>query len=360
MHLGYLARVADPSPPVWPDQLRPGPHNAVTDVAGVRVGHHQRTDDGWLTGTTVVLAPAGTTGGLDIRGGGPAVTDTALLDPSAMVQHVDAVCFSGGSAFGLAAADGVRTWLAEQHTGFRVGPEPHHVVPIVPGAALFDLGLGGAYGNRPDAAFGYAAAAAAADGPVPMGTVGAGTGAHAGHLKGGIGTASVVLPSGITVAALVALNSAGSPVDPHTGALWGLARALPGEFTVSEPNPAALAEFRAHVPTPRDLNTTLAVVVTDAALSKAECTRLAGAAHDGMARAIDPIHQYTDGDVAFALATGAHVVADGDEQMAGARFAALGALGAAAADAVARAIVHATLAATPAGGLPTYRDAFHP
>lgn len=351
-------------PPTLPP--RPGPFNAITDVAGIRVGHHQRIGDGWLTGTTAILTPPGTTAGHDVRGGGPAVTDTALLDPSAMVQHVDAICLSGGSVYGLAAADGVRRWLGEHHRGLRLGPAEHHVVPIVPGAALFDLGAGGRFQNHVDASFGVAAAAAAdasAPGPVAQGTVGAGTGAHAGHLKGGIGSASVVLANGVTVAALVAVNCAGSPVNPADGTLWGAVRGLPGEFAVTTPDPAEAESFRAHERTMPDLNTTLAVVATDARLDKAECHRLAVAAHDGMARAIDPIHQYVDGDVAFALATGVHDVADapvtdGLIRPADTRLGQLMAIGAAAADTVARAIVHATLAATSAGKLVSYRDAF--
>lgn len=342
--------------------MRPGPTNSITDVAGIRVGHHQQTGRGWLTGTTVVLTPSGTVAGADIRGGGPATSETALLDPTMMVQHADALCLSGGSAYGLATADGVRSWLADRHTGFRVGPAPHHVVPIVPTAVLFDLGAGGDFHHRPDASFGLAAAEAATDGPVAMGTVGAGTGAHAGHLKGGIGTASMVLPGGITIAALVALNAGGSPVNPTTGGLWGADRGLPGEFPQPRPAAAEVIAFREHVRTPPALNTTLAVVATDAVLTKAECSRLAGSAHDGMARAIDPIHQYTDGDVAFALATGVLPIPEDDHagtiQPASNRFAQLGVLGAAAAGVVARAIVHATLAATSAGEMVSYRDTF--
>lgn len=346
--------------------FEPGPTNSLTDVGGVRVGHHQQIAEGWLTGTTVVLPPPGTVASADVRGGGPATTETDLLEPTRMVQHADAIVLSGGSAYGLATCDGARTWLAEHHLGFRLGPEPHHVVPIVPGAALMDLGAGGAFANRPDASFGYAAAeAAAADtgsGPVAQGTIGAGTGAHAGHLKGGLGSASVVLPNGITVAALVALNSSGSPVNPATGALWGIDRGLPGEFDLGVPDPAEARAFREHVFEPPQLNTTLAVIATDAVLSKAECARLAGAGHDGMARAINPIHQYVDGDIVFALATGAVEVPPieyaGTLQPAMSRLISVGVLFAAAADAVARAIVHATFAATSAGRLVSYRDTF--
>lgn len=317
--------------------MTPGPTNSIVDVAGVRVGHYERVGTGWLTGTTVVLPPAGTVGGVSVGGGGASTSELTPLDPTGLVPHVDAVCLTGGSAYGLAAADGVRAWLAARRTGYRVGPERHQVVPIVPAAVLFDLGAGGRFGNRPTTAFGRAAAAAATDGPVALGSVGAGTGAHAGPLRGGVGSASRVLDSGVTVAALVVVNSAGSPVDPASGALWGAARGLPGEFRLRRPSALEARAYRQFPRGPRPLNTTLAVVATDADLTKPECTRLAAAAHDGMARAIDPIHQYHDGDVAFALATGVL---------------------AAAADTVARAIVHAVLAATDGGPWVSYRTQF--
>lgn len=348
--------------------MQSGTRNDITDVAGVRVGHHHRRSRGWLTGTTVVLPPEGTVGGVDVRGGGPGTRETDLLDPVNMVDRVDAVCLTGGSAYGLAAADGVVTWLAEHQRGFAVGPEPHQVVPIVPAAVLFDLGVGGSFANRPDAGFGRRAAAAAASParrsrPVAQGTVGAGTGAHIERLKGGIGSASVVLDSGITVGALAAVNSSGRTFDLGTGELlgrrWGLAR----EFDhIGTPDPAEIASFGDEAPGRPPLNTTLVVVATDARLAKHECTRMAGSAHDGMARAIDPIHLYGDGDVAFALSTGAvevpDVRRDAAFRPASSRPGQLGLVLAAAADVVARAIVHATLAATSAGGLSSYLDRF--
>lgn len=347
-------------------RVRSGSTKSLTDVAGIRVGHHARTDAGWLTGTTVVLTPDGTVGGVDVRGGGPGVGDLAPLDPTGLVPTVDAVVLSGGSAYGLAAADGVRTWLRRARRGYRVGPEPHQVVPIVPAAILFDLGRGGRFGNTPTAAFGRAAAEAATDTGVEQGNVGAGTGAFAGLLKGGVGSASVVLPSGVTVAALVALNSAGSVADPANGRLWGADRGLRGEFAVRRPSAAEARRYRELAREPRPLNTTLAVVATDAALTKGECSRLAIAAHDGMARAIDPIHLYTDGDVAFALATGEHPLEPDDDQVEAStgqrpqmgRPGLMAPLLAAAADTVTRAIVHAALAATSAGGRLSYREQF--
>ena len=337
-----------------------GARNDLTDVDGIAVGHHQRVGRGWLTGTTVVLAPDGTVGGVDVRGGGPGTRETDCLAPTTMVSRVDAVCLSGGSAYGLDAASGVMAWLAERHRGFPVGPEPQHVVPIVPAAVLFDLGRG-KFANRPDASFGAAAAERARPRPFAQGSVGAGTGARAARLKGGIGSASVVLPGGITVAALVALNSGGNAIDLSTGLPWGAERGIGDEFAMLR-RPAR-AELRAHLdlPTaPPPMNTTLAIVATDAILDKHECTRLASAAHDGMARSIDPIHTYGDGDVAFALSTRRlPVPIDAPPaRLATARFAALGLIIAAAADAVARAVVHAVVHAATAGEMASYRDQF--
>jgi L-aminopeptidase/D-esterase-like protein len=341
-----------------------GRRNALTDVAGIRVGQYQRRGRGWLTGTTVVLPPPGTVGGVDVRGGGPGTRETDLLAPANLVQRVDAICLTGGSAYGLAAAGGVVDWLAERDMGLPVGSQPHHVVPIVPAAVLFDLGLGGRFDARPDTAFGYRAAAAASAGTVRQGTVGAGTGAHAGGLKGGVGTASVVLDNGVTVAALVAANPGGTPVDARTGELWGARYGQPGEFDhVRRPSRAEARAYAEDPPMRPPLNTTLAIVATDARLDKAECARMALTAHDGMARAISPIHLYTDGDVAFALATGAREVPEvrrdgGHIRPADTRPGQLGLLLAAAADCVTRAIVHAVLAATSAGGLSSYADRF--
>lgn len=334
-----------------------GPRNDLTDVAGTAVGHHQRTGDGWLTGTTVVLPPTGTVGAVDVRGGGPATRETDALSPTTLVEHVDAVVLTGGSAYGLDAAAGAMQWLEERGRGFRVGPGPEHVVPIVPAAALFDLGRGGDFRARPTAEFARAAAdAATSDSPVPQGSVGAGTGAVAGGLKGGVGSASAVLASGAMVGALVVVNSAGSAVDAADGMLLAARYAVDGEFGLrgapTADELAAWTEASERMRAARSpFNTVLAVVATDARLTPAECTRLAGAAHDGLARAVSPIHTYVDGDVAFGLATGAWEV----EQP---RIPALNSLLAAAADTVARAVGHAVLSTAGAVGLPSYREAF--
>jgi L-aminopeptidase/D-esterase-like protein len=325
--------------------------DALTDVAGLRVGHATRTGDGWLTGTTVVLAPAGgAIAAVDVRGGGPGTKETDALDPRNLVQKVEAVVLTGGSAYGLDSASGVMAWLEERGRGVRVGLDPAHVVPVVPAACVFDLGRGGDFRARPDAATGRAAVEAAdASGPgapVPEGCVGAGTGATVGRIKGGIGTASAVLDSGITVAALVVANAAGSAVDPKTGVLYGeLLRDGRTAYPSAEVHEAArqrLAEAAAkNAPPP--LNTTLAVVATDADLTRAQAHKLAGTAHDGIARAVRPVHLLNDGDTVFALATGARPLAT-DNPLA------LNEILAAGADLVTRAIVRAVRAADPVDG----------
>jgi L-aminopeptidase/D-esterase-like protein len=324
--------------------------DALTDVAGVRVGHATRTGDGWLTGTTVVLAPeGGAVAAVDVRGGGPGTKETDALDPRNLVRKVEAVVLTGGSAYGLDAASGVMAWLEERGRGVRVGPDPAHVVPVVPAACVFDLGRGGDFRARPDAATGRAAveaAAATAEGaPVPQGCVGAGTGAVVGQVKGGIGTASTVLESGITVAALVVANAAGSAVDPETGVLYGelfQGRVRYPEPEVHEAALRRLAEVAGRNAAP-PLNTTLAVVATDAGLSKAQAQKLAGTAHDGIARAVRPVHLLSDGDTVFTLATGTRPLNEADPL-------ALNEVLAAGADLVTRAIVRAVRAATPVDG----------
>ncbi|MBQ1089621.1 P1 family peptidase [Streptomyces sp. B93] len=335
--------------------------DALTDVAGLRVGHATRNGDGWLTGTTVVLAPqGGAVAAVDVRGGGPGTKETDALDPRNLVQKAEAVVLTGGSAYGLDAASGVMAWLEEQRRGVRVGPDPAHVVPVVPAACVFDLGRGGDFRARPDAALGRAAVEAAAateyGGPVAEGCVGAGTGAVVGTVKGGVGTASTLLGSGITVAALVVANAAGEGVDPETGVLYGelfQGRVEYPEARVHEAARGRLAEVAARN-APPPLNTTLAVVATDAELSKAQAQKLAGTSHDGIARAVRPVHLLSDGDTVFALATG--------ERPLDPHPLALNEVLAAGADMVTRAIVRALRAAEPVAGpggaWPSYRELY--
>ncbi|WP_405742658.1 P1 family peptidase [Streptomyces sp. NBC_01525] len=362
----------------------PHRHDALTDVPGLRVGHAQRIGSGHLSGTTVVLAPeGGAVAAVDVRGGGPGTRETDALDPRNLVQRVDAVVLTGGSAFGLDAASGVAAWLEERGRGFRVGPDPSQVVPVVPAAALFDLGRGGDWQARPDAALGRAAAHTAhhapPGGPVERGNVGAGTGAVAGGFKGGVGTASVLLPSGVTVAALAAVNAAGSPVDPRTGVLYGHLLGPDGAPAASpepERHAAAVRALAAAREMSRErsaasarppLNTTLAVVATDAALTRAQAQKLAGTAHDGLARAVRPVHLLSDGDTVFALATCGRPLAP---EAAGAdpvftvhtEAGALNDVLAAGADVLTRAVTDALLSATsvdgPGGVFPSYTELY--
>ena len=331
--------------------------SAITDVGGILVGHHHRIDtdaelgSGWASGTTVVLTPPGTVGAVDGRGGAPGTRETDLLEPSNSVRHVDAVVLSGGSAFGLAAADGVMTWLEEQNRGVAMDGG---VVPIVPSAVIFDLPVGG-WQNRPTAEFGYAAARSART-EVAIGTVGAGAGARAGVLKGGVGTASVTLGSGVTVGALVIVNSAGDTVDPVTGLPWQADQIE--EFGLVTPPADQIAAYADRHTELSPLNTTIAVVATDALVSKAACRRIAVAAHDGLARTIRPCHTPLDGDTVFALATGAVEVPPDPTTPASMspEVPLVTAIGAAAADCLARAVLVGVLAAESVAGIPAYRD----
>ncbi|MBS4727276.1 P1 family peptidase [Mycobacterium sp. SM1] len=331
--------------------------NSITDVGGVLVGHYQRLDpdvtlgSGWATGVSVVLAPPGTVGAVASRGGAPGSRETDLLDPANTVRYVDAVLIAGGSAYGLAAADGVMGWLEEHDRGVALAGG---VVPIVPAAVIFDLDVG-AWKQRPTAEFGYAACEAAGV-DAAVGTVGAGVGARAGALKGGVGTASTTLACGVTVGALAAVNCAGNVIDRATGLPW-LAY-LVDEFGLIPP-PAEQIAALARLKAPSSLlNTTIAVVATDGPLSPAACRQVASAAHDGLARAIRPAHTPVDGDMVFALATGAVAAAPPALDMPAAfspETALVSAVGVAAADCVARAVLAGVLAADSVAGIPTYR-----
>ncbi|WP_116377702.1 P1 family peptidase [Mycobacterium sp. MFM001] len=330
--------------------------NSITDVGGIRVGHHHRLDPdatlgaGWASGVTVVLTPPGTVGAVDSRGGAPGTRETDLLDPANTVRYVDAVLLAGGSAYGLAAADGVMRWLEEHDRGVAM---EGGVVPIVPGAVVFDLPVGG-WDCRPTAEFGYAACEAAGT-EFALGSVGAGTGARVGVLKGGVGTASVKLPSGVTVGAVAVVNAAGEALDTNTGLPW-LAYLI-DEFGLVKPPAEEIAAFAQLNRELSPLNTTLAVVATDAALSPAACRRVAIAAHDGLARTIRPAHTPLDGDTVFALATGAVEVPPAETPAAlSPETALVTQVGAAGADCLARAVLDGVLAAESVAGIPTYRD----
>lgn len=326
----------------------------LTDVPGVAVGHHQRVGRGWCTGTTVVLLPEGSVAGVDVRGGGPGTRETDLLSPTATIPFVNAICLTGGSAYGLAAAGGVMSYLEAQGVGFPVGQQPTDVVPIVPAAVIFDLGRGGAFANRPDESFGHRAAATAKRRPFPNGSIGAGVGARSKGLQGGIGTASVTLPGGAVVSALAVVNSAGSVIDPDTGLPW-----MPGADRLRRPPADQRAALREHFATTVPaLNTTIGVVATTAALTKAQCARFATVAHDGMARAIRPVHSLLDGDVVFGVSAGndqAPPQAD-DAATSRVRLHWLNAVFEAGAEAFAAACTNAVVQAVCRGTAPTYRD----
>ncbi|MFD0667183.1 P1 family peptidase [Ramlibacter sp. MAHUQ-53] len=282
--------------------LLAAPAGALTDVPGLEAGHF--TDARGPTGCSVVIARGGAVAGVDVRGAAPGTRETDLLSPLNTVQQVHAVLLTGGSAFGLDAASGVVRWLEGRGIGLPVGPVR---VPLVPAAVLFDLGVGDP-AVRPDAAAGFAACEAAGPGPLAEGCVGAGAGATVGKvfgpqfaMKGGIGTASVRL-GGVTVGALVACNAMGDVVDPATGRLVAGARTADG--AALRDTRRALLAGEAPMAMLAGTNTTIGIVATDAALDKAQATRLAQAGHDGLARTINPVHTVADGDTLFALATG--------------------------------------------------------
>ena len=328
---------------------RTGNTNGLTDVAGLRVGHVTELDA--ASGTTVVLCPEETVAAVDVRGAAPGTRETDLLAPENLVQTVQAVVLSGGSVYGLAAADGVVRWLAERGRGFPLGDG--QVAPIVPAAVLYDLGRGSRFVPPVDAEWGRRACEAAGDGPVATGCVGAGTGAAAGGIKGGLGTASIVLESGVVVAALVAANPGGSVVDPDTGRPGEVGREIAGEFGAAGRRAVRLP---AGPPAAPGRNTTLGVVATDAALTRVQALKVAQMAHDGLARAVRPAHTQFDGDTIFALALGRRPLPEAAGVFAGAQAQAVTDIGHAAADCVARAIVHAVLRATSAAGLTAYGD----
>jgi L-aminopeptidase/D-esterase-like protein len=322
----------------------------LTAVAGIEVGHF--TDPRRPTGCTVILARGGAIAGVDVRGASPGTRETDLLDPINAIDTVHAIVLAGGSAFGLDAAGGVMRWLEERGIGVTVGvpaaddAPPPFVVPIVPAAILFDLWVGDSR-VRPDAAAGYAACDAATRDAPAEGNVGAGAGASVGKLfgigramKGGIGTASIEV-GGITVAALVAVNAIGDVVDPRSGRVVAGARTEDGSKLLGTME----ALKRGELPPRLDLRaaagaaTTLAVVATDAVLTKTEATKVAQMAHDGLARSINPVHTMGDGDVVFALATGA------SRQPAATTL-----VGALAADVLAEAVLRAVRAARGIGG----------
>jgi len=331
---------------------RPGPRNLITDVPGLKVGNAEAPAA--LTGVTVVLPQTRAVAGCDIRGGAPGTRETDALDPTCLVDAVDAVVLSGGSVYGLDAASGVVQALSAQGRGFAIPGSPL-VAPVVPGAILFDLNNGGdkAWGTEPPyRRLGIEACAAASEN-FSLGNAGAGLGARAGALKGGLGSASTVLDNGVVIGALIAANPVGSVVIPGSATLWaGLfeqGNELGGQ---AMPKGAVPLGWPEDGKTPKSFvpgaNTTIGVVAVSAALTPAEAKRIAIMAHDGLARAIRPVHTPLDGDSLFVLSTAAHPLAEPTPL-------ALAMIGMAAADCVTRAVGRAVYAAESIGGIPSYR-----
>ena len=315
--------------------------SAITDVAGIKVGHF--TDSRRPTGCTAILVEDSAVAGVDVRGAAPGTRETDLLDPVNTVQAVHAIVLAGGSAFGLDSATGVVRYLEERGIGYNVGVAK---VPIVPAAILFDLGIGDPK-IRPDAEAGYKACKAASSNPPAEGNVGAGAGATVGKLfgisramKSGIGTSSIKLESGVIVGAIVAVNAVGDVLDPSTGKPIAGARTKDGKSLLN--SMAAILKGEPLPPLLAGTSTTIGVVATDAVLTKAQAAKVAQMAHDGLARTINPVHTAADGDTIFALATGKS-----------SKSGNVSLIGALAAEAMARAIVRAVHAARSIPGLPS-------
>ena len=336
-----VAAPADVSPP--PSLSSTSAATGLTAIRGIKVGQHTLTER--PTGCTVVLLEAGAVAGVDVRGSSPGTRETALLHPLGRVEKVQAIVLSGGSAFGLATATGVMQYLEEREIGFET---PATKVPIVPAAILYDLGIGD-HTIRPTADCGYQAASHANSGPIQEGNVGAGAGATVGKLKGaaramksGIGTASITLPNGVIIAALVAVNAVGDIIDPMDGQIVAGVRTADGKGLAD-----SRKLLRAASPPQSQIgaNTTIGVVATNVPLSKVQATKVAQMAHDGLARAISPVHTPYDGDTVFAVATGTH-----EAQSSVLRIGAL------AAEVMAEAIVRAARAAAGIPGYPAAQD----
>ncbi len=332
--------------------IKPGPKNLITDVPGLCVGNAE--DDRVLSGATVLLGEAPLIASVDVRGGAPGTRDTDALAPGCLIDEFHGIVLSGGSVFGLAAADGATGWLSEQGVGLDLGPK---AVPVVPAAILFDLAGSGDKNwgaTSPYAALGRQACEnAGAD--FALGNAGAGMGATAGSLKGGLGSASFDLGDGVFVGALVAANPMGEVVMPPGPNFWAWALECMGELG-GQPAPAARqadTAFDIQAKGVLGANTTIGIVATNVTLDKSQAQRLAMMAHDGIARAVRPAHTLFDGDTIFAVSTGQH-------PLAAPAPAALSRLGTLAADCFARALCRAVFEAEDLGDIPCYRSRYGP
>lgn len=313
----------------------------ITDVDGIKVGHF--TELRRPTGCTVVFHENGIVAGVDVRGAAPATRETDALNPMNIVDKIQAIILSGGSAFGLDTAAGVMRWMEERRKGFQFGGS---FVPVVPAAAVFDLPVGDPK-IRPNADSGYRACEAAKSGPVEEGTVGAGAGCTVGKggggkpMKGGIGTASIKLPNGLVVGAIVAVNCRGDVIDPKTGKIVAAGRTPDGKGFVS-----AIDAYRSgHDIIRPGENSTIGIVATNATFNKTEMTKIAQMAHDGLARTINPVHTMADGDTIFAASTGTSTIR-----------ANVSTIGALAAEAVSEAVLRGVMKAKSVPGFPAYQD----
>lgn len=333
---------------------RTGPRNRITDVAGLKVG--QSDDDTVQTGVTVIVPDRAAVAACDVRGGGPATRETDALSPENLVQQIDGIVFSGGSVYGMAAADGIAAWMGARNRGFTMRASPGiPPSPILPTACLYDLANGGnkAWGEEPPYRKLGIEAVEAVSMDFALGTVGAGYGANSGGLKGGLGSASAISGDGITVGALVAVNSLGSAIAPGSKHFWAAPVELNAEFGgLGTEGLTAGPEDYGRAMQPR-ANTTLACIATDVTLTRVEAQRVAIMAQDGLARALRPAHAPFDGDVVFALSTAQHAAPDDTP-----RPVLVTRLGALAADVLARAIARAIYEATalPGSGVPAWRD----
>jgi L-aminopeptidase/D-esterase-like protein len=326
-----------------------GKNNSLTDVSGLLVGHY--TDTKAVSGVTVIVCPKGAVAGVDVRGSSPGTRETDLLAPHNLIEKAQAVVLAGGSVFGLASADGATRWLAEEGFGFPL--EHDYVAPIVPAAVLYDLGHGKDFIPPISADWGRWACEAAGEYTVETGSVGAATGAFSYSIKGGLGTASLILESGITVAALVAVNSGGSVINPKTGRPWEIELEKGNEFgdqgkrAVKLPPPPQFGPAQ---------NTTIGVVATDAILTVPQAQKISQMAHDGMARAIRPAHTMFDGDTIFCLATGQKELPHAPGFFIAAQAQTINLIGDAAADCMSRAVIKGILSARRLADMTAFCD----
>jgi len=342
----YGGRYGDP-------MTHPGPQNLITDVDGLLVGNAE--DVSARTGTTVILPNDPVAAAVDVRGGGPGTRETDALDPSCLVDRIHALCLSGGSVFGLDAAGGVVSWMSQRGRGLALDPLP---IPVVPSAILYDLANGGdkSWGHLPPyRALGVAACEQAGT-EFPLGNVGAGYGASAAGLKGGLGSASTLTEDGIQVGALAAVNPLGPVVMPGTSTFWAWPFEQNNELGGQKPPPVQAGDMELDLPVEGlpGTNTTLVIVATNLDLDRAALGRVASMAHDGIARAVRPVHTAFDGDVVFALSTGLRPLTEDAEAFPGM----LSRVGSLAADCAARAIARGVYEAGTLGDLPGYQTAF--